>query len=53
MNLSFGWIILVVICAIPITLYLVYVLTRVVTKATLRSFWETKSEFEKRKKEEK
>lgn len=51
--MEWWWIILVVICAIPVGFYFVYVFTRVVTKATLRSWWETKSEFEDKKKEDK
>jgi hypothetical protein len=42
------WIILVGICAIPVILYFVYLLTRIITSAAFRSWWEAKTEMEKR-----
>lgn len=56
MNVPWWWIVLVVICAIPVFLYVIYVLTRVITSAAFRSWWEAKTEMEKkliRHKEEK
>lgn len=53
MTLNWWWVALVIVCSIPVVLYVVYLLTRVITSAAFRSWWEAKTEMEKKLKHNK